>query len=159
MISSGTKESSTSKDTDPVVCNMNLTISNLVPQRSFCYLNFISVAKLQKFGNETCDAHVLASSKTYRKHNNPKKWIPNPNRKILAILNFHITPMPPIMFKLNQAYPSVADVISRFSRWLPWWPSCTSAQNHFSNSKFSCCPNTFHQVFPSIQHCLGADNN
>ena len=40
---------------------------NLVPQRPFCYLNFISVAKPQKFGNETYDAHVLASSKTYRK--------------------------------------------------------------------------------------------
>ena len=28
---------------------------------------------------------------------------------ILAILNFHNTPMPPIMFKLNQTYCSVAD--------------------------------------------------
>ena len=55
--------------------NMSLTIPNLVSQRPFCYLNFISVAKLQKFGNETCDAHVLASSKTYRKQNKPKKWI------------------------------------------------------------------------------------
>ena len=56
---------------------MSLTIPNLVPQRPFCYLNFISVAKSQKFGNETYDAHVLASSKTYRKQNKPKKWIPN----------------------------------------------------------------------------------
>ena len=60
--------------------NMNLTIPNLVPQRSFCYLNFISVAKPQTFGNETYDAHVLASTKTYRKENKPKKWIPNPLR-------------------------------------------------------------------------------
>ena len=52
--------------------NMSLTIPNLVPQRPFCYLNFISVAKPQKFGNETYDAHVLASSKTYRKQNKPK---------------------------------------------------------------------------------------
>ena len=36
---------------------MSLTIPNLVPQRPFCYLNFISVAKPQKFGNETYDAH------------------------------------------------------------------------------------------------------
>ena len=52
MISSGTNESSTSRDTDPVVCNMSLTIPNLVPQRPFYYLNFISVAKPQKFGNK-----------------------------------------------------------------------------------------------------------
>ena len=31
--------------------NMSLTIPNSVPQRPFCYLNFISVAKPQKFGN------------------------------------------------------------------------------------------------------------
>ena len=58
----------------------SLTIPNLVPQRPFCYLNFISVAKPQKTGNETYDAHILASSKTYRKQNKPKKWIPNPLR-------------------------------------------------------------------------------
>ena len=59
---------------------MSLTIPNLVAQRPFCYLNFISVAKPQKFGNETYDPHVLASSKTYRKQNKPKKWIPSPLR-------------------------------------------------------------------------------
>ena len=31
---------------------MSLTIPNLVPQRPFCYLNFISVAKPQKFEME-----------------------------------------------------------------------------------------------------------
>ena len=41
-----------------VVNNMSLTIPNLVPQRPFCYLNFISVAKPQKIGNKTYDAHV-----------------------------------------------------------------------------------------------------
>ena len=46
------------------VSSMSLTIPNLVPQRPFCYLNFISVAKPQKIGNETYDAHVLTSSKT-----------------------------------------------------------------------------------------------
>ena len=50
---------------------MSLTIPNVVPQRPFCYLNFISAAKPQKFGNETYDAHVLASNKTYRKQNKP----------------------------------------------------------------------------------------
>ena len=33
------------------------------------------------------------------------------NRTILAILNFHNTPVPPIKFKLNQTYHSGADVI------------------------------------------------
>ena len=64
----------------PIIDNMSLTVPNIVPQRPFCYLNFISMAKPQKFGNETYDAHVLASSKTYRKQNKPKKWIPNPLR-------------------------------------------------------------------------------
>ena len=55
------------------IYNMSLTIPNLVPQRPFCCLNFNSVAKPQKFGSERYDAHVLASSKTYRKQNKPKK--------------------------------------------------------------------------------------
>ena len=62
------------------------------------------------------------------------------NRRILATLNCHITPVPPIMLMLNQTYLTVADVISRFSRWLPWWSSWMSERNHFSNSKSPCCP-------------------
>ena len=54
--------------------------------------------------------------------------------------------MPPIMFELNQTYTSVAGVISRFSRWLPWWQSWISERNHFRNSKSPCCPDAFHQV-------------
>ena len=68
------------RDGHNAIQNMSLTIPNLVPKRPFCYLNFISVAKPQKIGNETFDAHVLVSSKTYRKQNKPKKWIPNPLR-------------------------------------------------------------------------------
>ena len=68
------------------------------------------------------------------------------NRMVLAILNFHNNPMPPIKCKLNQTYHSGADVIWSFSRWLPWWPSWKSEQNHFSNSKSPCCPSAFHQV-------------
>ena len=67
------------------------------------------------------------------------------NRRILAILNFHITPMPPIKFKLNQTYRLGADVIWRFSR-LPWWPSWISEQNPSSSSKSPCCPDAFHWV-------------
>ena len=78
------------------------------------------------------------------------------NRRILAILNFHITPMPPIMFKPNQTYPFIADVISRFSRWLPWWPSWIWECNHFSNSKSPCCLDDFHQVSPPSDLLFGS---
>ena len=40
----------------------------------------------------------------------------------------------------------LGDMIYRFSRWLPWWPSWISERNHFSNSKSPCCPDAFHQV-------------
>ena len=51
----------------------------------------------------------------------------------------------------SNRHPSVADVISRFSRQLPWWPSWISERNHFSNSKSPCCPDAFHQVSPPTQ--------
>ena len=72
------------------------------------------------------------------------------NRWTLAILNFHNTPMPPIMFKLNQTYRLVADVIWRFSRWLPWWPPSISERNYCNNSKSPWCPDAFHR-FHSIR--------
>ena len=56
------------------------------------------------------------------------------------------TPMSPIKFKLYPTYGSRADVIWKISRWLLWWPSWISEQNHFSNSRFPCCPDAFHQV-------------
>ena len=73
------------------------------------------------------------------------------NRMILAILNFHNTPMPPIKFKLNQTYCSGADAIWRFSRWLPWWPSWISERNHFSNSKSPCCLSVFQITIEDLQ--------
>ena len=48
---------------DECVSDMSLTIPDLVPQGPFCYLNFISVDKPQKFGNETYDAHVLQAAR------------------------------------------------------------------------------------------------
>ena len=68
------------------------------------------------------------------------------NRRISAILNFHNAQMPPIMFRLNRTYHSVADVIWKFSRWLPWWPSWISEQNYFSNTKSPCCPSSFGSI-------------
>ena len=65
--------------------------------------------------------------------------------------------MPPIKFKLTQTYHSGADVIWRFSRWLPWWPFLISNWNHLSNSKSPRMPSTKFPLHPT--YCSGADNN
>ena len=41
------------------------------------------------------------------------------NKMILAILNLHVTQMPPTKFWLNLTYHLGADVVWRFPRWLP----------------------------------------
>ena len=41
---------------------------------------------------------------------------------------------------------SEADVVSRFSRWPPWWPSWTAERNNFSYSEFLCRSHASHQV-------------
>ena len=41
----------------------------------------------------------------------------------LAVLNFHVSYMPPTKLQLNPNYPSGADVVSRFSSWQPWQQS------------------------------------
>ena len=51
----------------------------------------------------------------------------------LAILNLHVTPVPPIKFRLNLTYCLGGDVVCRISR---WWTSWTLQQNAFSNSEF-----------------------
>ena len=81
------------------------------------------------------------------------------NRTILAILNFHNTPMPPIMFRLNKTYSSVADVIWRFSRWLPWWQSGISERNLLATLNFHAVqmPSTKFPLHPT--YCSGAVNN
>ena len=64
----------------------------------------------------------------------------------LAILNLHITPMPPTTLGLNPTCCLGADVVWRFSRWPQWWPSLILEQNSFSNSESLCCSNASHQV-------------
>ena len=71
----------------------------------------------------------------------------------LAILNFHVTPIPPTKFWLSLTYHSVADVAWRFSRWPPWrfgWrcrrPSWISEWNDFSNSESLRCYDASYQV-------------
>ena len=66
------------------------------------------------------------------------------NKMILAIQNFRNTQMPPIKLRINKTFCPGADVIWRFSRWLPQWLFWISERNHFSNSKSPCCPDTFH---------------
>ena len=68
------------------------------------------------------------------------------NGMILAVLNLHVSPMPPIKFKLNLTYNSEADVISRLSRWPPWWLSWILERNNFSNSESLCHADASHQV-------------
>ena len=81
------------------------------------------------------------------------------NRWTLAILKFHNTPMPPIMFKHNQIYHLVADVIWKFSRWLPWWPPWIWERNHFSNSKSLMMPRCLPSFPLNPSYCSEADNN
>ena len=68
------------------------------------------------------------------------------NKMILAILNFHNTPIPPIKLKLNQTYCLGADVIWRFSRWRRWLPFWTAKRIGFSNSESLCHSDAPHQV-------------
>ena len=68
------------------------------------------------------------------------------NKIILAILNLHVTPVPPNKFWLILTYHSEAAVVSRFSIWPPWLPSWISEQNGLSQSEFLCCSDASLQV-------------
>ena len=63
-----------------------------------------------------------------------------------AVLNVHVSPMPPIKFQLNLTYRLGADVVTRFSRGPSWWPSWILERNEFSNSKSPSHPNASQQV-------------
>ena len=65
---------------------------------------------------------------------------------ILAILNLYVAPMPPTKFGLNLTSGSEADVVSRFSRCPPRWPSWIAKRNDLSNSESLCRSNASHQV-------------
>ena len=51
------------------------------------------------------------------------------NIMILAVLNLHVIPMPPIKFQLKLNYSLGRDVVWRISWWLPWRPSLISDWN------------------------------
>ena len=68
------------------------------------------------------------------------------NKTNLAILNLHVTPMPPTMFGLNPTYSLIADVVWRFSKWPSWRPSWILECNIYSNSESLCCSDVSHQV-------------
>ena len=75
--------------------------------------------------------------------------------KDLAILNLHVTPMPPTKFGLNLTYHSGADVVWRFSGWPPWRSFWTLERNDFSNSESLCCSDAYHQVSAQSDLMLG----
>ena len=74
----------------------------------------------------------------------PPSWILELNDA--AILNLHVTSMPPIKFWLNLTYGLGSDVIWRISRWLPWRPSWILEWNDFSNSESLSHSDASHQV-------------
>ena len=63
----------------------------------------------------------------------------------LVILNLYVSPMPPAKFRLTLTYHAGADVVWRFSRWPPWWPSWISKRKDFSNSESLCRSDASHQ--------------
>ena len=68
------------------------------------------------------------------------------NRTNLAILNCHVTQMPPTKFGLNLTYHSGADMAWIFSWWPPWRPFWISERKDFSNSESLCCSDASNQV-------------
>ena len=58
-----------------------------------------------------------------------------PNGTTFAVLNLHVSPMPPTKFQLNPTYSFEADFNSRFSRWPQLWPSLILERKKISNSK------------------------
>ena len=65
----------------------------------------------------------------------------------LAILNLHVTLMPPSKVEFNLTCCLEADMVWRFSSWPPWGPSWISERNDFSNSESLCCSDASHQVW------------
>ena len=74
------------------------------------------------------------------------------NGMYLAVLNLHVSPMPPTKFQLNPIYRSGEDVFSRFSRWPLSRPSWISEWNDFSWYESLYCSDASHLV--SIQSDL-----
>ena len=75
------------------------------------------------------------------------------NGQILAILNLHVAPMPPTKFGLNLTEDSGADVVLRFWRWSPRWPSAIldSQTERFKQFWISVSLQCFSLSFSSIQ--------
>ena len=61
----------------------------------------------------------------------------------LAVLNLHVSPIPPTKFQLNLTYHLGADVVSRWPLQRPSW---ISERNDFRHSESLCCSDASHQV-------------
>ena len=70
------------------------------------------------------------------------------NRTILAILNLHVTPMPPIKFQLIRTFRGGGDVVQRIST-AAMAAFLDIGTEVFSNSESPCHPNDSHR-FSSI---------
>ena len=68
------------------------------------------------------------------------------NGMILAILNLHVALMPTTKFGLCLNYGSRADMVSKFSRWPPRWPSWIAKWNASSNFESQCLSDDSHYV-------------
>ena len=69
----------------------------------------------------------------------------------LAILNLHVTPMPPTKFGLNSTYHSEADVVWIFSRWPP--------RGGYQNGMILAILNLYVAPMPPIKFQLYATHN
>ena len=67
------------------------------------------------------------------------------NRTILAILNLHVTPMPPIKFQLIRTFRGGGDVVQRIST-AAMAAFLDIGTEVFSNSESPCHPDDSHQV-------------
>ena len=66
------------------------------------------------------------------------------NGTILAILNLHVTPMPPVKFRLNPTSGLGGDVSWRTSRWPPWRSFWKRQRSDISVSEIPCSHNASH---------------
>ena len=69
---------------------------------------------------------------------------------ILATFDLQVTLMLPTKFQVNWPFGSGEEAKSRFSRWLPWWPSWIFDQINFSYFLIYHSPDVSYQVLSQL---------